>query len=58
MYRDSETTLYYFMLAAEIAGDAKIQGRLFRELLVASKDYGEGVRARVVLKGLAAPDCL
>ena len=39
-FADSETALYYFMLASEIAADDKIRGRLFRELLVSSKDYG------------------
>jgi hypothetical protein len=39
---DSSTALQYYMLAAELAGGGvKEQGRLFRELLVQSKDYGE-----------------
>lgn len=38
---DSTTALHYYMLAAALAGGgAKEQGRLFRELLVQSKDYG------------------
>jgi hypothetical protein len=39
---DSSTALHYYMLAADLAGGGVIeQGRLFRELLVQSKDYGE-----------------
>lgn len=39
---DSTTALHYYMLAAALAGGgAKEQGRLLRELLVQSKDYGE-----------------
>lgn len=38
---DSSTALQYYMLAAELAGGGvKEQGKLFRELLVQSKDYG------------------
>jgi hypothetical protein len=39
---DSTTALQYYMLAADLAGGGvKEQGKLFRELLVQSKDYGE-----------------
>eukprot|EP00879_Flechtneria_rotunda_P017063 GHRR01017870.1.p1 GENE.GHRR01017870.1~~GHRR01017870.1.p1 ORF type:complete len:730 (+),score=267.93 GHRR01017870.1:831-3020(+) len=38
---DSTTALHYYMLAAAVSGGGvKEQGRLFRELLVHSKDYG------------------
>eukprot|EP00878_Enallax_costatus_P026786 GHUV01028785.1.p1 GENE.GHUV01028785.1~~GHUV01028785.1.p1 ORF type:complete len:713 (+),score=229.05 GHUV01028785.1:118-2256(+) len=38
---DSVTALQYYMLAAALAGGGRQeQGRLFRELLVQSKDYG------------------
>lgn len=38
---DSVTALQYYMLAAALAGGGRQeQGRLFRELLVHSKDYG------------------
>lgn len=38
---DSETALHYYMLAADAAGGSMvIKGKLFRELLVESKDYG------------------
>lgn len=39
---DSITALQYYMLAAAVSGnDFQDQGRLFRELLVQSRDYGE-----------------
>lgn len=39
---DSVTALHYYMLAAAVSGRGlKEQGKLFRELLVQSRDYGE-----------------
>jgi hypothetical protein len=41
---DSITALQYYMLAAAVSGnDFQDQGRLFRELLVQSRDYGKRV---------------
>jgi hypothetical protein len=42
---DSITALQYYMLAAAVSGnDFQDQGRLFRELLVQSRDYGTRIR--------------
>jgi hypothetical protein len=39
---DSITALQYYMLAAAVSGQGlKEQGKLFRELLVQSRDYGK-----------------
>lgn len=42
MTTDSITALQYYMLAAAVSGQGlKEQGKLFRELLVQSRDYGK-----------------
>jgi len=54
---DSTTALHYYMLAAAVAGGGvREQGRLFRQLLVQSKDYGRPAKqtARWELQELLA----
>ncbi len=50
---DSETALHYFMLAAQaVGGGTEVKGKLFRELLVESKDYGGGSDNQLMQSGV------
>lgn len=52
---DSTTALHYYMLASALAGGGvREQGRLFRELLVHSKDYGKCLCSAAVKVGRRA----